>query len=285
MMLRLPCYDVLALWLRLVVATKIISQTGCLKLTVFFIVLFDALEILTNFMTMKKLTFRLFISVPLFLLCTLTSCGVEPITEKPTELPVPLKLSKLSVLDPLFKDLVITDTFFLYSPWSDDAHYKFKGMPMDSLQVLALSSQESNRYTYFKDFGACFQFPLDSSRVALIARVPGEYESTVLKLFMFDVQKDSVIHTLCLADVFGDAGEVMWYSSCLFRDKSHKLTLATHWHSEYSHSVDNENDTTVERWNKFYLIDLSDIHADTLSKDSATIVDRYPEIMKRLRSY
>jgi hypothetical protein len=218
----------------------------------------------------------------LFSICILVSCGREPIAEKPIEVPKP---SRLSVLDPLFKELVITDTLFLYSVWSDDTHYKFKGRSMDSLQVRALSTEESERYSYFKDFGACFKFPIDSLRMALVARVPGEYESTVLKLFMFDVQKDSVIHTLYLADVFGDAGEAMSYSSCLFRDKAHKLTLATYWSSEYDHRVGDEKDTTVEHWNKFYLIDLSDIHADTLSKDSTTIVDRYPEIMKRLGAY
>ncbi len=214
-------------------------------------------------------------------LIVLQACS-EPEAEKPKEVP---KASRLSVVDSLFKDLIIEDTFYVYSSWGGTENHPFKGTPMDSVQVASLTYHLKTSYSYFKDVGACYKFPLDASRFALIARVPGEYESTAINLFVFDVEKDSVVQTLHLADVFGDAGESMSYSSCIFREKDHGLKVATQWHSEYSHSVDNENDTTVERWNRFWIIDLGKHAGDTLLKDSATIVNTYPQIITRLSHY
>lgn len=193
--------------------------------------------------------------------------------------------SRLSVVDSLFKDLIIEDTFYVYSSWGGPDNHPFKGVPMDSMQVALLTYDLKMSYSYFKDVGACYKFPLDASRFALITRVPGEYESTAIKLFVFDVEKDSVVQTLSLADVFGDAGESMSYSSCIFREKNHGLKVATQWQSEYSHNVDNENDTTVERWNRFWVLDLGKHTGDTLLKDSATIADTYPQIIQRLSHY
>jgi len=218
---------------------------------------------------------------PVIALLALQACS-EPEAEKPKETP---KASRLSVVDSLFGDLVIEDTFYVYSSWGGSENHPFKGTPMDSLQVASLTHDLKMSYSYFKDVGACYKFPLDASRFALIARVPGEYASTAVNLFVFDVEKDSVVQTLHLADVFGDAGESMSYSSCIFREKDHSLKVATQWHSEYSHSVDNENDTTVERWNRFWIFGLSKHTGDTLLKDSATIVNSYPQIMRGLSHY
>lgn len=214
-------------------------------------------------------------------LIALQACS-ESEAEKTAEVP---KTSRLSIVDSLFRDLIIEDTFYVYSSWGGQENHPFKGVPMDSAQVASLTYDLKMSYTYFKDVGACYKFPLDASRFALIARVPGEYESTAIRLFIFDVEKDSVVQTLSLADVFGDAGESMSYSSCVFREKDHGLKVATQWHSEYSHSVDNENDTTVERWNRFWILDLGKHTGDTLLKDSATIVNTYPQIIKRLSHY
>ncbi len=218
--------------------------------------------------------------LPVIALMVLQACS-SPESEKPKEV---LKASRLSVVDSLFKDLVIEDTFYVYSVGGQETH-PFQGVPMDSMQVASLSYDLKMKYSYFKDMGACYKFPLDASRFALIARVPGEYESTAINLFVFDVGKDSVVQTLYLADVFGDAGEAMFYSSCIFREKDHSLKVATQWHSEYSHSVDNENDTTVERRNRFWVIDLGKHTGDTLLKDSATIFTTYPQISQRLSHY
>lgn len=223
---------------------------------------------------------------PLFLISALAlflSCNREPQTQQQTEAP---KASRLSVLDALFKDIAIKDTFFVYSMWSDEHKINpFQGTPMDSDHVTLLPYEERLSYSHFKDFGACYKFPLDESHLALIARVAGEYECTAIQLFVFDMKKDSVVRTIRLADIFGDAGESMWYSSCIFRDSRHALKLATHWHSEYSHNVDNENDTTVERRNRFYLLDLDKHAGDTLAKDSAYIINQHPQIMKRLAAF
>lgn len=221
----------------------------------------------------------LFFSVVILLL----SCNREPEVQQAGPIP---KASRLSMLDSLFRDIVIEDTFFIYSTWGDEKNPNpFQGFPMDSIHVTLLPYAEQMSYSRFRDFGACYKFPLDDSHLALIARVAGEYESTAIDLFVFDVKKDSVVQTIRLADVFGDAGESMWYSSCIFRDQNHALKLATHWHSEYSHSVENENDTTVERRNHFYLFDLDKQVGDVLSEDSAYIIDSHPQVMKRLATF
>lgn len=192
--------------------------------------------------------------------------------------------SKLSTLE-LFKDLTL-DTFYVYSGDLHKDNNPFKGTRMDSSQIYFLPLEIRSSFDLDRDFGACYKFPLDKSKVGLIARVAGEYESSAIKLFVFDIEKDSVVKYVNLANTFGDAGDVDVYSSGIFKDKEGNLMILIYRWASYDHTVNGDpNDTIVERWNTYSLIKLSQTSVDTVSKDSATIVTKYREIAKKLASY
>ena len=213
---------------------------------------------------------------------TLTNCTTKQ--DKPEEIiEEQLPTSNYSKIQHLFKD-ISPDSFYVYSDWSiDKKDFAFKGIMMDSSQISILPYGWIDHYSWNKDFGACYKFPLDSTCIALIARVSGEYVSSALKLFVFDLQKDSITYTINLADTWGDAGESSKYSSCLFNEKNKNLTIVTYSGGTYDHRVgDEENDTIIENWNYYYLYKLSNNILDTISKDSSEIVNRYPTIMAKL---
>jgi hypothetical protein len=195
-----------------------------------------------------------------------------------------LPKSNYSKIQHIFKD-ISPDSLYVYSDWSVERNdFAFKGTPMDSAQFALLPRGWMDHYSWNKDFAGCVKFPLDSTKMALIARVSGEYVSSALKLFVFDLQKDSIVNTISLADVWGDAGESSVYNSCLFKDKNKDLLIVTYNSGSYDHRVGQvENDTIIEKWNYYYIYKLSNNILDTLSKDSSDVVNRYPTIIDKLR--
>ena len=211
----------------------------------------------------------------------LTSCeNRDTLNKEIKEILPPTNYSKIQYL---FKD-ISPDSFYVFSDWSiDQIDFAFKGSIMDSSQILILPYGWIDHYAWNKDFGACYKFPLDSSTVGLIARVSGEYVSSALKLFIFDLQKDSITYTINLADVWGDAGESSVYSSCIIKDKTNSFLIVTYSGGSYDHRIsDIENDTIVENWNYYALYKLKNNVLDTISKDSTEIVTRYPTIVNKL---
>lgn len=221
------------------------------------------------------------------LLCLLAAfivgCGNDPkeIVKEELAIAKPV-VSNFEKLDKLFKDLT-TDTLYVYSSDNgDDKNYRFRGQLMDSAQVFALPAEEHERYKYTKDYFACYKFSIDTNRTAFLARTPGEYSSTVLSLFIFDKRRDSVVKTIDLSDVFGDAGELFFYNSCLVKNTRDPFIL-TYYYSSYDHNVNGEaNDTIIEQTNGYYLRGLINQTGDTLSKDSAMINNKYSHIVRKL---
>ncbi len=235
------------------------------------------LKMKTVLITKSQIKYSLVMVALIFAGCSDNAEKVKPVTET--------KMTKYSQIEKLFKD-VASDTFYVFSDWEiQNPKYLFKGTTMDSIQISLLPYELKNKYTWTRDIAACYKFPIDASRIALIARLPGEYESTAIKLLVFDLEKDSVVETIHLSDVFGDAGEVYTYRSCLFKDKEKKPLILTYSYSSYDHGVNGDStDTAVETWNNYYLTSLLKTPADTISKDSATIVTQHPEIIKKLTS-
>jgi hypothetical protein len=216
----------------------------------------------------------------LFFVIVFIACNNEPLKEKEAELP---KISKLVQLDKNFKEISY-DTFYVYSSDNtEDINYQFRGKPMDSVQVQALPAVMKELYKFSKDFSACYKFKISDSQTGFISRVPGEYVSSAVELFVFDIKKDSVTHQFFLADNFGDAGEVYNYRSCIFRNDKKKHMILSYFVTSYDHSVEGDTaDTSTETWNKYILFEVAKNSIDTVSDDSSYIVKHHPEILKKL---
>jgi hypothetical protein len=224
-------------------------------------------------MTLRQ-AFSYFVIAMIFLSCSEDKNGKD-IFEK--------EVSRFSYLDKSFREINY-DTFYVYSSDNvEDPNYQFHGKKMDSIQVSFLPVAMREEYKFNKDFAACYKFKIDRKITGLISRVPGEYVSSAIKLFLFDESKDSVVTDFYLADNFGDAGEVYAYRSCIFKDKNKRHLILTYITTSYDHSVENNGaDTLVERWNKYVLFDLAKNKVDTLSSDSAFITKLHPEIVTKL---
>jgi len=207
----------------------------------------------------------------------LSGCSDKSAEDKPS---TEIKTSAYSKIEKLFKEFN-ADTLYVSGYWEEDPNQEFKGIIMDSLQVSALPYDLRERYRYFKEFAACYKFPLAKSKTALIIRVPGEYSSTALELLIFDLEKDSVTETLFLADTFGDAGETASTESCIFKDPQSNFFVLTYFESS-SREIDATSDSLDEHKYEYALFDLSETPFKTVSKDSATLVSGYPEIIKNL---
>lgn len=219
----------------------------------------------------------------LFNALLLTNCSNEPVAgeSKSASDCIPTNYSKLNAP---FKEINF-DTLFVFSAWPDDKKTTLpKGEPMDSLQVAMLPEEFKNNYIPYTDFAACYKFPLDKDNMAFIAKVSSEYTASALKLFVFDLKKDSITKTVDLADNMADGGEALVYNSCLFKDKEQRLLILSYYWSTTDHAFGsmNENDTLQEYAHDYYLFRLTANRLDTLSKDSAAITNSYRNVVNKL---
>lgn len=216
----------------------------------------------------------------LCLVLVFSNCSQQETSETVTE--KNLAPSRYSTIEHLFNS-ISPDSFFVFSDWDiEKANFEFKGTSMDSNQVAILPHEWIENYTWNKDFGACYKFNIDSIHVALIARVPSEYVSSAIKLFVFNLQKDSITKTINLADIFGDAGEVSYYKSCIIAKTNNLFDIITYNGGSYDHRASDENDSIIENWNYYYLYKLNKDIIDTLMKDSASVVNHYPTLTNKL---
>lgn len=191
---------------------------------------------------------------------SLFSCG-----QIETAGPVRKKESKYKRLLAKFKSKEF-DTLHVYSP--DDSAVEYRGVELDSIQITFLPRKIAQQH--FNDpqgIFAVYKFPIDSNQLGLIARTPSDYESTSIKLFFFDQEKDTISSYVELAEFWGDAGDILVKDAWLYKEKGEKLSAFMRMHESHDNSVDSETDTTIEEKNYYYLLDLSGKKADTLSKD------------------
>src|SRR6478735_1302241 len=115
------------------------------------------------------------------------------------------KESKFAVFIAQYKEINI-DTFRVYSTadiLSDT--FKFKGVLIDTSFVKQFPERLTFNFQYEREYYACFKFSIDSNRIGLITRTPGDYSPSSIKLLVFDKQKDSLVDFFELADNWHDA--------------------------------------------------------------------------------
>lgn len=178
-----------------------------------------------------------------------------------------------------FKDLQLK-SLEVNSP--DESDSAFGGVAIDSLEG-ALFPSDVNRYdpTDYPNLFACYKFNIDKTQLGLIVRTPSEYTSSSIKLFIYNITSKKIGKYIELAESWGDAGDAVTKTSWLIRDKNRLKALV--W-EQYSHDnqVEDLKDTTVERTNYYSLIAISK-SLDTLTKDSAELLNRYSKFLTPVR--
>jgi hypothetical protein len=172
----------------------------------------------------------------------------------------------------LYKNISF-DTLKVASESNPDAG-TYKGTPMDSAAVALLpkpysTSQEPNQVY------ACFSFKIDTHTTGLITRVPSEYVSSSVVLFLFDERKQVCLPGhIELAETLADAGDALVKTSWLMKEKE-KTSAFIHIEENHDHSVDDPNDTLQESWDYYYLVNIEQQKADTISKDNAYLKTKF----------
>ncbi len=183
---------------------------------------------------------------------------------------------------------------------------KFKLISFDTLEVTYQYNTEEKRYqgreltlkeaknfplgiteNYFGKLSgvyACYQFPLDSVRIGLIARIPGEYDANSVGLFIFDRKKDRILKDYIHLSVdFGDAGDVYSRISWLIRSKNNQYQSLICDYSAYYHEVEDTNDHTVDEWEEYYLLNCMSPKFDTISKNNVRLKKQFNRILKPVK--
>ncbi|MNJ91971.1 hypothetical protein D3C87_96260 [compost metagenome] len=128
---------------------------------------------------------------------------------------------------------------------------------------------------------ACYQFRLDSTRLGLVARIPGEYDANSVGLFIFDLKKDQLLKEyLQLSVNFGDAGDVYDRTSWLIKAKNSQYQSFVYDYSSYDHAVEDTSDHTVEEWRSYYLFDCMTSKFDTISKNETRLKKQFKRVLK-----
>jgi hypothetical protein len=190
------------------------------------------------------------------------------------------KKSKYAKLLSRYKSISF-DTLEVFSTSELESNtYKFKGKQLDSADASLFPNEISKEYfNNAPGLFACYKFNLDSFRVGLITRTPSEYEPSSIKLFLFDIRKDTITDYLELAEFWGDAGDVVNKTSWLLKDKKNKYKSFIRENQSYDHSAEDEKDTTVDYVDYYWLIDLSKEKQDTLSNDSLQLVTHFKNLI------
>lgn len=182
-------------------------------------------------------------------------------------------------LDPLLSKYQFID-FDTFHVWYQYNAKIFKGIPLTDMEISKFYSKESRVYDDF-DMGvfACYKFSIDQNRIGLITRTPSEYESSSIKLFIYDISSKQISLCAKLAEIFGDAGDAMTRESWIYFN-TQKKPYSFIWQKEsYDHSVNDRNDTVIEHWNYYYLLDLSKCPADTINSDSTYLTQKFKRII------
>ena len=210
-------------------------------------------------------------------LCAVFSCGEpEPINSKPGT-----KDSKHKKTLAYFYNIGI-DTLAVEPPL--DANSVFYGKEIDSAGTMMFP--EEIRKEYFDNtpelFGI-FKFVIDSNRLGLITRTPTKYAPVSIKLFFFDIKKDTITNYIELANGLVDAGDYLNLNSWLFRDSSKRLQTLIWEHQRHDNSVDNEKDTTVSTADYYTLLDISKPRIDTIFDRKEKLPAKYGVLIKKAK--
>jgi hypothetical protein len=173
------------------------------------------------------------------------------------------------------------DTLEVHSP--DTVTSVFNGHSLDSVSTQFFPAEMAQQHS--SEHPALFpiyKFMLDSAHMGLLVRTPSEYESSSIKMFLWDRRKDSLTSYIELAENWGDAGDYMTKTSWLFRDTSSRhIQALIEVFQGHDNSVDNPKDTTREEERLYSLVDFTNTGVDTVFADKKQLPEQYSELLKK----
>jgi hypothetical protein len=210
----------------------------------------------------------------LICLCAVFSCGEpEPINSKPGT-----QDSKHKKTLAYFYNIGI-DTLAVESPI--DAESVFYGKEIDSTGAMMFPEEIKNlHYHNILGLYGVFKFAIDSNRLGLIARTNSIHAPVSIKLFFFDIKKDTIANYIELADYQQDAGDFMKMRSWLFRDSSKRLQTLIQEHEWHDNSADNPKDTIVTTADYYTLLDISKPRIDTIFERKEKLPKQYEQLIQ-----
>lgn len=160
--------------------------------------------------------------------------------------------------------------------------FQYKGVLIDSTDAPLFPPEVAEgMLNNFTGIYACYVFAIDEGYTGIIARTPAMYDASSIKLFTLDNERDTLTGFIELGELWGDAGELMEKTSWLYRDKKMKLHAYMWVQETYDHSVEDERDTTVDRTDYHYVIDLSQPKYDTVNSNAGDLLKTFLQVNRR----
>jgi hypothetical protein len=205
---------------------------------------------------------------------------------KQTETETKDRINKYTELSKFYRDTTFSD-IHIYPDTSsyENLSYFFRGNQIDSTTCKLLPATVTNSLPWTEGFHGILSFQINKDCIGLITRTPGMYASTAISLWIYDLTKDSITNNIQLADIFGDAGAAETINSSLFVDNQKQLKALIYRYYTYDHSIEDENDKTVEIKHSYYLVRINNVKTDTLEKDSIKLNQVYKDQLKKMASY
>ena len=106
-----------------------------------------------------------------------------------------------SKLSKFYKDTTFVEMIIYPDTAYNDLLYFFKGNEIDSNTFSLLSDKVTNSLPWTEGFYGNYSFKINNQYIGLITRTPGEYSSTMISLWIYDIKNDSITNNIKLADV------------------------------------------------------------------------------------
>lgn len=193
------------------------------------------------------------------------------------------KKSQYAAILEKFKPISFDTLFVCYHYDPKDKTFRGEELTLKEARFLPIDLHEKAYYSKLSGAYACYQFPINASHTALIARIPGEYAATSIGLFILDREKDELWKVyFYLAASFGDAGDVYFRNSWLFKAKNNQLQSFVYDYSAQDHSVYDSDNDTIEEWESYFLINCMSPQFDTLSRNEAQLKKQFKRVLKTI---
>jgi hypothetical protein len=216
----------------------------------------------------------------LFIIILLSNCEIKKTENKYEK----IITNKFEIISKYFKDTVFECLYVYPDSKFEEQKFYYKGSKLDSNAVNLLPESIRKSNTWKEGFNGVYAFKLEEGIIGLIARVPSTYDNSKIELWIYDLKKDSIINSIKLADIFGDAGDFESIKSYLHRDVN-ELKLLKVILNKYDHSVYDEKDTVVDQSLAFILSSIKYSSESIISKDSVELTNKYKKQIEILDRY
>ncbi len=178
-----------------------------------------------------------------------------------------LPVSKNQTFLKKFRQIELDSTAFIAPEYGDNStgpaitHEEIALFP-ETLSLAGFSNPD------VRGFEAHSKFDINENLMGIVARMPGEYSFTSLKLFFYDKTKDAFLPQYFeLADIFGDAGYYEEVKSWLWKDGENLKSLL--YRQTKVEKIEPDDPVRESKTEDYYLVKLNPAKMDSsrVSKD------------------